>query len=67
MGSNQFGKLGIKTPTQTNDEETPFASTPKLVDCLANKTIKKVSCGLNHAVAVTTSDTVYSWGCGSHG
>ena len=46
----------------------PFASTPKLVESLARHAIKKVSCGLNHAIAVTVnSGLCYSWGCGSHG
>ena len=47
----------------------PFASTPKLVESLAKHVIRKVACGLNHAVAVTedSSGLCYSWGCGSHG
>ena len=54
-----------------NNEENnclPFASTPKLIECLVKHQIKKVSCGLNHAVAVTKETGLcYSWGCGSHG
>ena len=66
MGSNQFGKLGILSPQnlqagdpghlvpgQQSPEQIPFASTPKLVESLAKHVIKKVACGLNHAVAVT--------------
>ena len=47
----------------------PFASTPKLVESLAKHVIRKVACGLNHAVAVTedSGGLCYSWGCGSHG
>lgn len=49
-------------------DDVPFASTPKLIETLAKHVIKKVSCGLNHAVAVTEeSGLCYSWGCGSHG
>ena len=49
-------------------DEIPFANTPKLVDCLTKHNIKKVSCGLNHAVAITKDTGLcYTWGCGSHG
>ena len=49
-------------------DEIPYANTPKLVDCLSKHAIKKVSCGLNHAVAITKdSGLCYTWGCGSHG
>ena len=49
-------------------DEIPFANTPKLVDSLSKHSIKKVSCGLNHAVAITSDTGIcYTWGCGSHG
>lgn len=79
MGSNQFGKLGILSQANLMNgkpghlianldaKDVPFVSTPKLVESLARHAIKKVSCGLNHAVAVTASGLCYSWGCGSHG
>ena len=64
MGSNQSGKLGL---TQNNDLPQ-LVNTPKLVEILANNVISKVSCGLNHALAVTRdSGIVYSWGSGTFG
>ena len=54
--------------SESVQEEIPFASTPKLVESLAKHSIKRISCGLNHAVAVTKDTGLcYSWGCGSHG
>jgi E3 ubiquitin-protein ligase HERC1 len=63
MGSNQYGKLGFAVSKEGKDQVTP-----KLVDALAQHQIKQISCGLNHALAVTAeSGVVYSWGCGNQG
>ena len=70
LKAQQPGRLGaqIFSRTQSSEEAPPFSSTPKLVESLAKHAIKKVSCGLNHVVAVTQETGLcYSWGCGSHG
>jgi alpha-tubulin suppressor-like RCC1 family protein len=56
MGSNQYGKLGFPLTVESS-------STPKLIDQLSNHRIDAISCGLNHALAVTQDTGVaYSWG-----
>lgn len=58
MGSNQYGKLGLPT-------EVESSATPKLIDSMSGIKIQKVSCGLNHTLAVTKgTGVVYSWGSG---
>ncbi|KAJ3434582.1 regulator of chromosome condensation [Anaeramoeba flamelloides] len=42
-------------------------STPKRVDALMNKKIRKVACGSNHTLALTYDGEVYSWGRGQDG
>ena len=68
MGSNQSGKLGLTQKKSEHNDLPQFVNTPKLVEILANNVIAKVSCGLNHALAVTRdSGIVYSWGSGTFG
>jgi alpha-tubulin suppressor-like RCC1 family protein len=50
MGSNAFGKLGITSTKNPNQE---FYNTPKLVDSLVHNPIHKVSCGWNHTAGIT--------------
>lgn len=61
MGSNQYGKLGLPI-----DDHTPSSyAMPKLIDQLLQHKIGKITCGLNHALAITQdTGVVYSWGCG---
>ena len=71
MGSNKFGQCGIaanRVQDKQGAQSIKFVNTPKLIDCLSKQVIKKVSCGLNHAVAVAEdSGLCYTWGNGSHG
>ena len=56
MGSNQYGKLGLPLTVKSS-------STPKLIDQLSKHKIDIISCGLNHALALTkATGVVYSWG-----
>ena len=62
MGSNQFGKLGF-----FYSKENAYYTTPKLVESLSTHQFAKVTCGLNHALAVTKdTGVVYSWGSNLH-
>jgi alpha-tubulin suppressor-like RCC1 family protein len=53
-GSNTFGQLG--------DGNTTDSSTPTLVSTPGGVTFKSIAAGSGFALALSTSDTVYSWG-----
>lgn len=55
----QFGQLG----NGTNED----ANAPQVIEALASKKAKLISCGWRHTVAVTEDGQVYSWGRGVHG
>ena len=62
MGSNQYGKLGLSS------EKILSVNTPKLIESLTLHRVVQVSCGLNHALALTHGHgIVYSWGKGDQG
>lgn len=55
----QFGQLG--------NGSTEDANAPQVIEALADKKAKLISCGWRHTVAVTEDGQVYSWGRGVHG
>ena len=54
-GSNTFGELA------TGDDQKP-GTTFNYVKGLEDKFIEQISCGSNHAMALTSDGEVYSWG-----
>ena len=59
MGSNSHGQLGIGELVDKN--------TPTLVEALLEATVSKVSCGLQHSLALTSGGAAYAWGQGRFG
>jgi len=57
-GSGDFGRLGYET-------ETRQQRVPRMVKGVAN--IQRVALGIHHAVAVTNTGIIYSWGRGING
>ena len=58
-GSNAHGKLGLG---KSNLRQMPY---PIKIRGLSN--IKKISCGTNHCLALSTKGEVYAWGSGENG
>ncbi|XP_071099304.1 secretion-regulating guanine nucleotide exchange factor-like [Haliotis cracherodii] len=58
-GSNAFGQLGSRT--------TKSSSIPVVVNIPGRPKVVDVSAGLRHAVAITESGQVYTWGQGRKG
>jgi large repetitive protein len=69
--SNKWGELGVggQYPQGTNTEGTPLVNSEvsKVSGSIFGKKITKVAAGTNHAVAVSESGTLYSWGRGFEG
>ena len=62
MGSNKDGKLGLGE--EVIDVNFPV---PSLVELFAGLTVRSISCGHRHTLAVIKGGTVFAWGCGSSG
>lgn len=61
LGGNELGQLGKGT---TDKEGHPF---PIVVEGLRGTKIKKIACGLDHSVALSTDGVVSEWGFGRLG
>ncbi|OWZ24334.1 hypothetical protein PHMEG_000654 [Phytophthora megakarya] len=59
FGMNDCGQLGL--------DHTQHQHTPQLIDSLSSQVITKVSCGLYHTIAITSSGEVYSFGKNDYG
>lgn len=67
FGCNDDGQLGrgednMKNPF-SNEEEITLENLPKTINS-TNFTIKAVSCGSRHTIALTKDGKLYSWGWG---
>ena len=60
MGNNAGGRLGLSKGTLTVNSPEPIIF-PKHIQ------ISKIACGWGHSLALSTSGTVFSWGCGKTG
>eukprot|EP00741_Cyanophora_paradoxa_P009380 tig00000144_g9086.t1 len=58
-GSGEYGQLG--------HGENTNVFTPKLVEALSNRRVRRVACGTNHTMCLTDSGQVFTWGRGKHG
>jgi len=69
--SNKWGELGLggQFPKGTSDEKTSMTNidVSKVSGSIFGKKIIKVAAGSTHAVAVSESGTLYSWGRGFEG
>ncbi|KAM4012351.1 serine/threonine-protein kinase Nek9 [Anomaloglossus baeobatrachus] len=61
FGSDYYGCLGVDQSLGSEVLE------PVLVDFFLHEPIEQVSCGDSHAMVLTRSKCVYSWGCGEYG
>lgn len=59
FGSGDYGRLG-------HSDHVSHKS-PKLIETLRDKDIKKCACGPRHSLALTDGGKVYSWGYGGEG
>ena len=59
FGRNDRGQLGH------GDRENRLS--PTLVEALAEVFISQARCGLGSTIAMTTTGSVYTWGCGANG
>ena len=58
-GANNFGELGLP--------DVKLTFTPLFMRTLEHEKVKEISCGNNHAAAVTSDGKVYTWGFGNDG
>ncbi|KAM0893170.1 hypothetical protein ACQ4PT_025264 [Festuca glaucescens] len=72
-GLPQYGQLGHGTDNEYNTKDSSVKLSyeaqprPKAIAVFSEKTVVKVACGTNHAVAVDSSGFVYTWGYGGYG
>ena len=59
FGGGSYGKLGTGNTT-----DSVYI---KLVDFPSNETIKKISCGGDHNIAISNNNNLYSWGWNGYG
>lgn len=62
-GASDSGKLGTGRATSTGDAVV----TPRRVDVGGGVSVKSVSLGMSHAIALTSDGNVYCWGSGGGG
>ena len=63
-GSNSFGQLGL---TSDLEQRSKCAYAPEKILSLALFQVKRISCGRNHNVVLTTQGPVLAWGQGTFG
>jgi alpha-tubulin suppressor-like RCC1 family protein len=61
-GSGSSGQLGLGTAGLANDIEHP-----NLLSGFDGRKVKKLGCGAEHSVALTTDGFLYAWGRGFEG
>ena len=61
-GNNDWGQLGIGTVNDRNEYFKPI-----IIESLNNKDIVDISCGSLHSLVLTSSGTVFGWGCNEFG
>ena len=72
-GLPQYGQLGHGDDHQYNAADSSVKMvfdpqpTPKMIKCLAEKTVTRVACGHNHTICVCSDGGVWSWGFGGYG
>ncbi|KAL6071144.1 hypothetical protein QOT17_006386 [Balamuthia mandrillaris] len=66
-GSNAKGQLGIYRSESEQQQQAPHSAAFVEVVTLANKGIIFIACGTSHAVALSETGAVYTWGNGGEG
>jgi len=66
-GFGAFGMLGHGDDQQLGHGDLQAQLLPKKVEALAGRRVVAVSAGVNHSIATTADDAVFTWGKGGNG